>query len=140
MTRFFEFKPHERGLEKVLGGLEAEIMTEVWSCGRCTVRDIHDRLRSRKDLAYTTVMTVMGRLAQKGLLNREMVEGVYYYEPAMSRDEFEGSVAAEVLDGLLEAFSEKAIAHLLGGTGKANREEVERLARIIEERRKEKRG
>ncbi len=138
MIKFSEFKPRNKGLEKVLGGLEAKIMDVVWSTGRSSVRDVYERLRPDQDLAYTTVMTVMTRLAAKGLLNRERVDGTYYYEPAMSREEFGRAVAGEVLDGLFESFSKEAIAHLVSKF--EDSEDLERLAQIIEERRKEKRG
>jgi predicted transcriptional regulator len=40
MGKFSEFKPHEQGLQKALGGLESKVMNAVWSIGRCTVRDV----------------------------------------------------------------------------------------------------
>lgn len=140
MGKFTEFKPHGRGLEKVLGGLESKIMDAVWSSGRSTVRDVHERLRLDQDLAYTTVMTVMSRLATKGLLTREMVDGTYYYEPAMSREEFGHAVAGEVLDGLLESFSRETLAQLVSKFENSESDDLEKLAEIIAERRKEKRS
>jgi predicted transcriptional regulator len=137
LSRFTEFKPHERGLGKVLGGLEAEIMQAAWSSGTCTVRDVHERLRLSRSIAYTTVMTVMSRLAKKGLLNRKMVDGSYLYEPVMSRSEFEQSVVGAVLDSLLESFSKQTMAHLVSTVGKQDDAELDRLAAIIAERRKE---
>jgi len=134
--RFSEFKPHERGLEKVLGGLESKIMNTVWSIGRCTVREVYERLWSDRNLAYTTVMTVMSRLATKGLLKRELVDGSYYYEPAMSQEEFKKTVASEVLDGLLDSFSEQTIAHLVNEISKRDEAKLEQLEKVIAELRK----
>ncbi len=137
MSKITEFKPHSRGLEKVLGGLESKIMDAVWSAGRSSVRDVYDRLRLGQDLAYTTVMTVMTRLAAKGMLTREMVDGTYYYKPAMSREEFGQAVAGQVLNGLLESFSKETLAHLVSKF--EDTEGLDRLAEMIAERRKEKR-
>ncbi len=137
MGRFSEFKPHEQGLQKALGGLESKIMNAAWSIGRCTVRDVHDRLRLNQNLAYTTVMTVMSRLSAKGFLKREMVEGSYVYEPAMSRQEFGSALVGEVLDGLLESFSEETVAHLTNKVTAYKREDLDKLAEVIAERRKE---
>lgn len=136
--RFFEFKPHEPGLEKVLGGLESKVMDVVWSLGRCTVKDVHERLRAERDLAYTTVMTVMSRLAAKGLLKREPVDGIYYYEPAMSQDEFKKRVVSEVLAGLLDSFGEQTIAHLVGEISKQDEAKLEHLEKVIAELRRRK--
>lgn len=136
MGRFSEFKPHERGLEKVLGGLESKVMSTVWSIGRCTVREVYERLRSDRNLAYTTIMTVMSRLATKGLLKRELVDGSYYYEPAMSQEEFKKTVVSEVLDGLLDSFSEQTIAHLVSEISKRDDAKLEQLEKVIAELRK----
>lgn len=138
MIKLTEFKPRGKGLEKVLGGLESKIMDVVWSKGRSSVRDVYDRLRTEQDLAYTTVMTVMSRLAGKGLLKREMVDGTYYYEPAMSHEDFRQAVAGEVLNGLLESFSKETLAHLVSKFEED--EDIDKLAEIIAERRKEKRN
>ncbi|MDP2858500.1 MAG: BlaI/MecI/CopY family transcriptional regulator [Bacillota bacterium] len=139
MASFNEFRPHEKGMKKVLGGLEADIMELMWKTGRCCVRDVHRVLRENKDLAYTTVMTVMARLATKGLLTRELVEDAYYYETAVSKPEFESSIVSHVLDGLLESFSEQTISQLLGKAEAKDKNVVDALAQIIDGRRKESR-
>ncbi|MEX0974023.1 MAG: BlaI/MecI/CopY family transcriptional regulator [Bacillota bacterium] len=138
MGKFSEFKPHEQGLEKALGGLESKVMNAVWSIGRCTVREVYDRLRVEQDLAYTTVMTVMSRLSNKGFLKREMVDGSYFYESAMSRQEFRSALVGEVLDSLLESFSEETVAHLADRVGKRSSEDLDKLSDVIAERRKER--
>ncbi len=135
MGRFSDFKPHEQGLEKVLGGLESKIMDACWSMSKCTVREVHDRLRAHQDLAYTTVMTVMSRLANKGFLVREMVDGSYVYLPAMSRKEFGSALVGEVLDSLLESFSEETVAHLTS-RAQGSGDDLDRLSQLIAERRK----
>jgi predicted transcriptional regulator len=136
MGRFSDFKPHEQGLAKALGALESKIMEACWSMGKCTVREVHDHLRAEQDLAYTTVMTVMSRLANKGFLEREMVDGSYVYVPAMSRKEFGSALVSEVLDSLLESFSEETVAHLAGKAQARGDDDLEKLAQLIAERRK----
>ena len=136
MGKFSDFKPHERGLEKALGGLESKIMDACWSMSKCTVRDVYDRLRVEQDLAYTTVMTVMSRLSSKGFLVREMVEGSYVYLPAMSRKEFGSALVGEVLDSLLESFSEETVAHLADRVGSQSGDDLEKLSETIALRRK----
>ena len=136
MGRFSDFKPHEQGLEKALGGLESRIMDVVWSMEKCTVRDVYDRLRAEQDLAYTTVMTVMSRLASKCFLSREMVDGSYVYLPAMTRKEFGSVLVGEVLDSLLESFSEETVAHLADRVGGQSGDDLKKLSEIIAQRRK----
>src|SRR5680860_1755722 len=55
------------GLGQVLGDLEAEIMECMWDLGSASVRRVHECLQEDRNIAYTTVMTVMTRLAEKGL-------------------------------------------------------------------------
>lgn len=136
MARVSEYKPHGQGLEKVLGGLESRIMDSAWDLGTCTVRDVYERLRTDKNLAYTTVMTVMSRLASKGLLERNMVEGTYFYEPAVSRDEFRKSIVGEVVDSLLESFSDETMAHLVSRASALDADKLDKLADAILKRRK----
>ena len=54
-----------------LGGTEMEVLRHVWDLGTATVRDVHDRIRDERRIAYTTVMTVMKNLAEKGYLSFE---------------------------------------------------------------------
>ena len=60
-----------KGVAKLLGELELEIMCIAWAHQTVTVRDVLDVLASTRPLAYTTIMTIMGRLVDKGLLATE---------------------------------------------------------------------
>ena len=62
----FRFSPTKDGLVKVLGPLETEIMQIIWQDERSTVKKVHRKLSQQRDIAYTTVMTTMSRLAEKG--------------------------------------------------------------------------
>jgi len=70
-------------------------MELLWSRGASNVRDVVDKLG--RPLAYTTVMTTLDRLYKKGLLNRQKTERAFFYDPRMSRAEFEGKWAAELV-------------------------------------------
>ena len=80
----------------MLTPLELDIMKAVWSSHPVTVRDVQDSIRPSRNLAYTTVMTIMDRLYHKGFLSRTLHLRTHYYEPAVDyadvRDE-----AVEVL-------------------------------------------
>ena len=130
-----DFKPHKIGYKKVLGDLEADIMKIVWKANKATVRDVYEQLRLERSLAYTTVMTIMGRLAEKGLLDKEPVGNAYVYTPTISEPDFIKRVVSEVLDGLMEEFSEPAISHMVERLGSENETNISRLEVIIQERR-----
>lgn len=132
----FIFRPFGKGLHKVLGNLEVEVMEAVWARGEVSVRDVHRRLERRRPIAYTTVMTTLARLARKGLLTRRKADGAYLYAPAVSREELAGVVADSVIDGLLEGFGQTAVSRLLDRLRHDDPRRVEELARLIEERRR----
>lgn len=139
-TMFFskataEFKPHKAGLRKVLGDLEADIMETIWNRGTVSVREVYEQLRLQREIAYTTVMTIMGRLAEKQLLSKETQGNAYIYSPTLSKSEFSQRVVNDVLDGLLEDFAEPAMSHLVDRLSAEDEQKIERLEAIIKARR-----
>ena len=75
-----------------LGDLETEVMGVVWEKRKATVQDVKEALAPRRSLAYTTVMTVMSRLAQKGILERQKEGRAFYYTPVASQEKVAGSL------------------------------------------------
>ena len=100
-------------LDGVLGPLETDVMEAVWARGDATVRDIHADLVRRRDIAYTTVMTTMTRLATKGLLSRDASGLAHRYRPALSRDEYARSTVHSVVDWLVKRFPEPAVSYFV---------------------------
>jgi len=133
------FKPSEKGLRKVFGDLEADIMELVWRQGPVTVGDVWQVLRKERELAYTTVKTVMGRLAEKGYLKRRTEERAHTFEPTMGREEFLRGVSEEVLEGLFVDFGEPIRAHLVRALKGRDLPGIARLEALIrEEKRRRK--
>lgn len=100
-------------LEGVLGPLETEVMEAVWDRGDTTVRDVHAALARGRDIAYTTVMTTMGRLATKGLLKRDTSGLAHRYAAAVTREEYASSTVHSVVDWLVHSFPEPAISYFV---------------------------
>src|SRR3990170_6924189 len=69
------FKLDGRGVGRVLGSLETEVMEEVWRQRETTIRRVWEAIRRRRRLSFNTVMTVMNRLATKGFLIRRGPSG-----------------------------------------------------------------
>lgn len=130
-----DFKPHKVGLRKVLGDLEADIMEIVWHEKKATVRDVYEQLRLEREIAYTTVMTVMGRLAEKKLLSKEASGSAYVYSATSTQEEFSKQIVSEVLDGLLEEFAEPALSHLVDRLSAEDEGSISRLEALIKEKR-----
>jgi len=98
-------------LDGLLGPLESEVMEAVWRLGETTVRDVHADLAPRRDLAYTTIMTTMARLATKGLLERDTAGLAHRYRPTLTREEYARSTVTSVVDWLVDSFPEPAISY-----------------------------
>jgi len=120
------------GAERHLGELEAEIMRIVWPRGEATVRDVLDALNSARErqVAYTTVMTVMSRLAEKGLLRRQLVGKAHHYEVAQTEEQFLHAASRRLIRSLLDDFGEVAIAEFLAELQQVEPERRRRLKRL----------
>ena len=100
-------------LDGVLGPLETDVMEAVWTQGDTTVRDVHETLSRGRRIAYTTVMTTMGRLASKGLLVRDTSGLAHRYGATVSREEYAKSTVHSVVDWLVNSFPEPAISYFV---------------------------
>jgi predicted transcriptional regulator len=122
-----------------LGNLETDVMGVVWELGRASVQDVKDNLEPRRKLAYTTVMTVMSRLAEKGMLKRQKEGRAYVYTPAASREKVAGSLLRSMVNELYDGATGQAVAQLLNTDAKVDDDELERLERLIRSKREKRR-
>lgn len=112
-------------------------MNVVWS-KRLTsfaVGDVLTVLEKQREIAYTTVMTTVARLHEKGLLTRERDGRRYLYAPKVTREEFLESTARTVLDGAVD--SHQAMAMLVEKVSEASAIDLDRLEALIQQRREE---
>jgi predicted transcriptional regulator len=117
--------------------LEAAIMDVVWSRSLASfaVGDVLAILEKQRDIAYTTVMTTVTRLHEKGLLDRERDGRRYRYSPKLTREDFMRTTAREVLQ---EAVSgHQAMAMLAERVSDASAGELDELEALIQKRRGE---
>ncbi len=113
-----------------LGELETAIMDVLWNHGAATVRAVLNHLQ-RTPLAYTTVLTVMTRLVEKGLLLRTRSGRVDIYRAAYGREEFARRSAVVAVRGLVDAYGDVALAQFAAALEQADPERMARLrARI----------
>ncbi|MBT3283182.1 BlaI/MecI/CopY family transcriptional regulator [Candidatus Bathyarchaeota archaeon] len=134
-TDWLDFQPHKQDLGKVLGDLEADIMTTIWSIKSGDVKTIHRELNKERKAAVTTVATVLDRLHGKNLVQRELVKGAgvrYVYSPALTRNQFDSTIVRNVFKGLFESFGESAISYLVQSTGIEDRDALEELRTKLE--------
>lgn len=133
----FRLRSGKKGLELRLHDLEATIMDVVWGkqLASFAVGDVLAILEKQRDIAYTTVMTTVTRLYEKGILERERDGKRYLYSPKLSREEFLQSTAREVLDEAVGGH--QAMAMLAEKVSEASAGELDDLEALIQKRREE---
>lgn len=106
-------KTSSMSLKSTLGPLEHDIMNSIWKSRTATVRDVLSSLRGR-ELAYTTVMTVMNRLVQAGWLERHPGEGgAFTYSPTSSREQLLSKATRRTVDDLVKQYGDIALVQFL---------------------------
>ena len=108
-------------------------MKVIWDLHQATVRGVYEKLRDHRPVAYTTVMTMMNILEQKGFLKKRPAEGrAYVYQPARPRKQVIRGMVREFVDRVFNGSAEPLVVHLVEDRH-LSREEVEKIARAIEE-------
>ena len=95
-----------------LAPLELECLTALWPMGEGTVRDIHRQLAVTRPRAYTTVLTIMDRLAQKGIVTRRKVGRAFRYQANLSVEQARLKAVEKIVAGFFEGSADALAAHL----------------------------
>ncbi len=119
-------------LKKLLGSLELEIIEWMWQAGEGTVRQVAEAINRTRPIAYTTVMTVMGHLVDKGLLARTKDGRRYRYRVTRSRDDFLLETSKNMTRTLVDDFGDLAIAGFLGEITKVDADRLEQLKKLVQ--------
>lgn len=97
-----------------LGSLEEEIMQIIWKESEASVRSVFDKLKKKRDIAYTTVMTIMSRLQTKGILNRKQQNnGAYIYSPTDTKEKFLEKISEKIIKNLIQNCGDVAVAQFI---------------------------
>ena len=132
--------PSNRDIRFALGDLEASIVEELWKTGQpLSVKDFHDKLTRNRQVAVTTVATILDRLYRKGILSRKLIKdgGPHYiYSPRLSEEEFKHAVVNNVMGALLRGFNDVTVAYLtdkMAGTANDRRVISKYLSKLRKE-------
>jgi predicted transcriptional regulator len=124
----------ERHIPPELHQLEEAVMEEIWRHDEISVREVTEALNEQADKprAYTTYMTIMGRLDRKGLLARRREGKTDLYRPVYTRADYADLRAGAGIDSIVDQFGEVALAHIarqMERLDEKHRRALERLAR-----------
>jgi len=91
---------------------ELAIMKIVWKVDRATVRDVYEALREKRAVAYTTVMTMMRILEEKGYLKKTLVDRAHVYRPTKPRQQVVGALVREFIERVFDGAPDRLLLHL----------------------------
>ena len=117
-----------------LGDLERAVMDHLWGADQPqTVRQVHQSLRAQRDLAYTTVMTVLQRLARKDLVVQIRDDRAHRYAPTHGRDELVAGLMVDALDQAANSGDRQAaLVHFVERVGAAEADALRRALADLE--------
>jgi predicted transcriptional regulator len=120
-------KPHP-----TLTPQELAIMKIVWQLEKATVRDVYEALRERRDVAYTTVMTMMKILEEKKYLKKTLVDRAYEYRPAKPAQLVVGAMVRDFLDRVFDGAAAPLLVHL-ARDARLSKEDKDAMRRLMDE-------
>ena len=126
-------KPRKIGLTDQ----ELEIMKVVWRRGQATVREVYEELLEHRKIAYTTVMTMMGILEQKGRLKKEAVERAYVYTPAEPQGKVVASMVTDFVKRVFNGSAKPLLVHLVESR-EINQEQLDEISKLLKSKRAKK--
>jgi len=117
-----------------LGPLEAEILNIIWELGSATVKDVHDRILAdpNRELAYTSVTTVLRRLTEKGWLVCDKKGRAFYWRPLLTKQQAEVIKAHEQLQRFLAVGNPDVVAAFADSLDEAASEKIQAIAKRIQ--------
>ena len=124
------------GPGEIHGELQTQLMAVVWRLGEATVEQVRSNLPSRYRSAYTTVQTVLNRLAERGLLERARRGNAIVYSPRLTEAEYVSRSIETTLAGASSEARQAVLAQLVGSLDGSELAELRKLARRSKEQRK----
>ncbi|MEC4815074.1 MAG: BlaI/MecI/CopY family transcriptional regulator [Scytonema sp. PMC 1069.18] len=134
--------PNYRPKQLSLGPLEAEILSILWELGSATVKDVHDRILTdpNRELAYTSVTTVLRRLTDKGWLACDKKGKAFYWRPLVTREQAEMIKAHEQLQRFLAVGNPDVVAAFADSLDEASTQQIQAIAKRIQAARQAREG
>lgn len=122
----------------ILGPLEERLMEVIWAAEPVSVRDVCQRLEKHGAPAYTTVMTTLDRLFQKGLLSRVKEGNAFIYSALMTRQDVHRRIVEETVSALIERSGDPVLSAFVDAAASASEENLQRLENLIAAKRRSK--
>jgi BlaI family transcriptional regulator, penicillinase repressor len=120
-----------------LGDLQLKIMKVFWQRGECAVSDVFSEISKERDLAYTTIATMLRKMEARGLITHRADGRTFIYRAAVDEQSVTSNMSEHLLDRLFEGSLSDLVCHLLQ-TRDVSRDELVKIEKLIAERKKAK--
>lgn len=131
------FKYDEIGLNRFFGSLEAKVMELLWNAEELSIKEVQQRLEKDKPVNFNTVMTVMNRLVDKGLLQKRLHGRLSLYRPVQSKEAFIDEQSRKLTENLLDEFGGVVINHMLDAIKEVDESLIQRLEARLQQLKKD---
>ncbi|WLR61597.1 BlaI/MecI/CopY family transcriptional regulator [Guptibacillus hwajinpoensis] len=131
--KIHQFKTNETGLNRFFGSLEAKVMDILFEGPEMTIKYVKQKLDQEKSTNFNTVMTVMNRLVDKGILVKRVEKRTSMYKPLLSKEEFLRTQSKELTQDLMDEFGPLAVNHMLDALDEADPVLIEKLEQKIKQ-------
>jgi BlaI family penicillinase repressor len=111
---------------------ELEILRILWARGPSTVREVHDSMKEKREMGYTSVLKFLQIMTAKGTVRRNETQRAHVYEACLPAEQTKRQLAGDMLQRVFEGSASQLMMHALAGR-KASREEIEELRRTLDE-------
>jgi predicted transcriptional regulator len=128
--------PRRKSFDRSLTPLELEIMTVLWETGPANVQSVQARLTTR-NLAYTTVQTMLNVLERKGKVKRRLKDRAYFYQPIVSRANATSQAVGEMLDRFFGGSADSLVLNLVE-TRKLTPEKLMQIQKLLAPEKKDR--
>lgn len=115
----------KRRVIQAVGEAEWEVLQTIWQLEEASVSQVHERIRERREVAYTTIMTLMKRLAEKGYLAFEVRGLAYIYRAAVQPEAFKTSMLSEMVEKVFDGSPLALVQTLFKQESFSERDQVE---------------
>jgi predicted transcriptional regulator len=122
------------------GDLEHAVLSALWKKGQASAKEIHAEIGEPAGLVYTTIAKVLDRLHDKRLVKRELVGKAFVYQPGVPRERVERARVRDAVNRVLGDEPRPAMAHLVDAVASIDERLLDELARLVEEKRRSRRG
>jgi predicted transcriptional regulator len=124
----------KKGFDPLSEELELPLMEILWTKGSMKGRDFYEEIRRKKDIAYTTGLTVLDRLSKKGFVKKDRESGTILFTPAISRQAYESAVTESLVQKAFDVSPDLAVSAFADMFSKMPKGNLEKLGKLLKEK------